>query len=106
MSPVHDMLLGAGAMLALSLLLSLLFDRSTFDTFTGCMVAWLVLPAFWVTKMLVLSRVGVCSFSPRALERFARVRSESGGTAWMLTYGRRGVIWVRYRRKGELDENE
>jgi hypothetical protein len=37
----------------------------------------------------------------RTLERFARIRRGDGSRAWILSYRRRGIIWVRGLRPGE-----
>lgn len=101
MSPLGWMFIGAGGTLFVSVCASLVLDRSTFDTFVGCLLAWLVLPAFWVAQLLLWWGVECESLSPRALERFARVKRVGGGQAFVLSYGRRGVIWVRWLRGNE-----
>lgn len=101
MSPVECVLGGAGAVVLGSVLASLVLDRSVFETVVGCLFGWLVLPAFWVATLLVWCGAELQSLSPRALERFARTKRVGGGQAFMLSYGRRGVIWVRGLRDNE-----
>lgn len=97
-TPLGYMFVGAGITLFVSLSVSLIADRATFDTFLGCLLGWLVLPAFWVAKLLVSCGPQSQSLSPQALERWAGRKRVGSGRAFVFSYGWHGVIFVRGMR--------
>lgn len=92
-------LLGVGTVMVLGLIAALVADRQFRKAALEILAALVVIPV--LLPLAVIRRGPRCKrMSPAALERFSRQVDSEMRPAWLLSYGGRGVIFVRRRISG------